>query len=274
MKKIVVLFLVTLSNVCFSQTNSLFERYDFNEIPWNKIELEISDSTLMELINKSTYLKYLRGSFGEGMTSFCHPVDIGNDLNIDIIFYWQTSLEDQLILYLNDGNKLNSSFSQYINLTKIESYLPSSGLKFYGITGLISGYPEASQLTEITIFPNGEYQIDGCVYYLDTQIPENFDMKIPFEVVNDKYRLRTKPLIENGKNDTDLGNLIGEFATGDTGLALAKSIDETGRVWWFVIMNNNIVKNNNYLHVDKDNSDVHRKKKVFGWISSRYVKTF
>jgi hypothetical protein len=274
MKKIIILFLVLSSNVVFSQNNILFDKYGFRDVPWTKFELSVSDSMLFELIEKNKTIKQLHGHLGDNIIDYCHPIDIDNDMNIDILFYWQTSIQHQLALYVNDGKILNKAFNQFINLTQINHCLPSSMLKFYGITGLISGYPEASQLTEISVFSTGKYEINECVYYLDTEIPEVFDIKIPFKVINDKYRLRTKPEIDNGDNDNDLGNIIGEFATNDHGIALAESKDQTGRIWWFVMMNNNISKDKSYLHVDNDNSGFHRKKKVFGWISSRYLKTY
>ena len=252
----------------------MFDKYEFKDVPWSKFELSVSDSTIFELINKNKTLKQLHGHLGDGIVDYCHPIDIGNDMNIDIIFYWQTSIQHQLTLYVNDGNVLNKTFDQFIDLTQINYYLPSSMIKFYGVTYLISGYPVASQLTEISIFPTKKYEINECVYYLDTEIPEVFDIKIPFKVINDKYRLRTKPEIDNGDDENDFGNIIGEFAPNDSGVALAKSKDETGRIWWFVMMNNNISKDNSYFHVDNDNSGYHRKKKVYGWISSRYLKTY
>lgn len=274
MKKIIILFLVISSNVVFPQKNILFDKYEFKDVPWTKFELSVSDSTLFELITKNKTLKQLHGHLGDNIIDYCHPIDIGNDMNIDIIFYWQTSIQHQLSLYVNDGNVLNKAFDQFIDITQVKYCLPSSMLKFFGITGLISGYPEASQLTEISIFPTGEYEINECVYYLDTEIPEVFDIKIPFKVINDKYRLRTKPEIDNGDSKNDFGNIIGEFATNDSGIALAESKDETGRIWWFVMMYNNISKDKSYFHIDNDNSGYHRKKQVYGWMSSKYLKTY
>ena len=92
----------------------------------------------------------------------------------------------------------------------------------------------------------------------------NYRYKI--EVLNSPYYLRATPEIINDEfhYHYEKGNIIAEFSKGDTGYALDQRTDNTGRVWYFVIMN---PPQGNGFH----NYDIDRHEKWLGWMSSRFL---
>ena len=104
------------------------------------------------------------------------------------------------------------------------------------------------------------------------EFPKNLTLNVKFKVVNDKYTLRATPEIKNEFPISDYyekGNLICELTKGDIGYAIASKTDETGRIWWFCIVESNIEKDDTFYHIRKNHSN----EKWFGWISSRFVET-
>ena len=264
MYKLITVILLAITHTCFSQTNLLFKPLEFKTIDWKNIQMDISDSTLRDLVNKSEILKGLYNNFGESILENCHPFDLNSDSYIDIVFYWQTSLQNQIIVFKNNGQILSKSYERFIDLTNIETNLDVTNIKLNGICYYQSVPPYAAGLFEINSNSTGDIVENEIVFYGETTIPLIFNKKQPFEILNDKYRLRISPEINNE-------NVICELAKGDYGIALASSTDITGRIWWFVKMDNNISKTTEYWHIDTDTKNI-RERKVLGWISSNYLK--
>ena len=94
---------------------------------------------------------------------------------------------------------------------------------------------------------------------------------IAFETINEKYTLRLTPKLDNETyfwGTDEQGNSIAIFPIGSTGTAMAENVDETGRIWWFVRMNNNKGNIGMFMHGD-NNEEPYR---CYGWMSSRYLK--
>lgn len=109
--------------------------------------------------------------------------------------------------------------------------------------------------------------------YRETELPKVISgSSILFQVVYEKYYLRLNPIVDkNQEYNEDLrinGNIAQTYTSGSKGYAIAEKRDLTGRVWWFVIMLNNLnikgtasVGSNNSVH----NYSI-------GWMSSKYLK--
>lgn len=102
------------------------------------------------------------------------------------------------------------------------------------------------------------------------------DKRMPvkkFIVINDKYKLRESPFINDTYNveDSDFehmpvyGNTLAMYSKGSKGVAIAEQSDETGRIWWFVIMNEDA--KTTYSRFYKDDTD-----SKMGWMSSRFLE--
>lgn len=94
-----------------------------------------------------------------------------------------------------------------------------------------------------------------------TQFPDSLSKPQKFTILNDPYTLRSSPFISKG-------NILTTFSTGDMGYALAEKSDKTGRVWWFVFVENNSNSKDktfyDYAYDDQYYS--------VGWMSSRFLK--
>jgi hypothetical protein len=109
------------------------------------------------------------------------------------------------------------------------------------------------------------------IHYLNlTEIPECFSLNIKFEVQNTPYILRATPEINDSEaiHNFERGNIVAEYGKEDRGIALASRTDETGRIWWFVVMekSNHSALFHNYA--------IFRSQKWAGWMSSKFLKAY
>jgi len=110
-------------------------------------------------------------------------------------------------------------------------------------------------------------------YHRITKIPGTYFTKvIPFIVLNNGYKMRINPEINNSQvfpDDSLRGNTMCDLAKGTKGIALAQSTDKTGRVWWFVQLDPNAQVSDTEFY---DEEDVKAKPAKIGWVNSRFVK--
>ena len=284
MRYFITLCLVLLFNVSFSQIQHLQNKYSDIDIDWSKFEVSMSKIEKEEFIFKFSKLKefvlHQGEEYKERFLDSYHIVDINRDNSLDIIQYRKkTALGEYLEIHINNNGELKSIYRQFGKILSINRETITSPIHLILFTCINSGHLTYS-FDDILILKEEKSNEISVIKESVLLYPENFEfpekqtISIPFIVKNDKYRLRSEPKIDNVeiKPPYKLGNLIAEFAEGDTGYALAEKKDETGRIWWFVIMDNNIKKDwNVYLHTDHEYEN-QRNMKVFGWISSRFVE--
>lgn len=74
-----------------------------------------------------------------------------------------------------------------------------------------------------------DYKLSSKLYYIEfTSFPDEIEMKKPFKVLNDVYKLRVTPTIDDTTSywhREELGNTIAEYSKGAKGLALAESTE-------------------------------------------------
>lgn len=249
---------------------------ELDEIPWEKIEITQSDSLLNNLFQMNPDLRNKNNDLMDLQRDYSHIVNLNNDQYPDLIVYWTALLnENMLEIYLNTGNELKRLIRRPGRITFFEKHSPLSPLRINLKTYQYSSPPFLAEYTELTFIPEqDDIIIENIDFYDNTRFPDQLSINIPFVVAQSKYRLRRTPIIDNGqlKAPNEAGNIIQELTTGDLGIALAEETDETGRVWWFVMMQNNIAKSaDNYFFINTDEPD-RIKNPVFGWISSRYEK--
>lgn len=94
---------------------------------------------------------------------------------------------------------------------------------------------------------------------------------IRFIVTNEEYRLRANPYIDDTTKNYDLnrtGNTIGLLKKGFKGTCYGESKDKTGRVWWYVVIDDEFELKDSYINYEYHYPKPH----LIGWISSRFVK--
>jgi hypothetical protein len=246
------------------------------DIDWSGIELQNSDSLVSSLIKMRADLNKSSQGYLDMQRSHSHAINLNNDILPDLAIYWTDYLNENLLqIFINNGDSLIKIFEKSGQITSIEKSLPTSPLLINLNTIRYSSPPFLAEYSTLAISPEGKIlSLKEIDYYQATKFPDEFNLNIPFKVKNDKYRLRMTPAIENGNDNPPLqsGNLIQELAQGDEGVALSSFEDQTGRIWWFAIIFNNIKKSpEGYLFVN-----VEKPQRInnlcFGWISSTYLE--
>ncbi|EHQ30160.1 hypothetical protein [Mucilaginibacter paludis] len=207
-----------------------------------------------------------------------HVVDFNGDGQDDLVFDGDSGGEPKVIAFILNtiaGFKIVFKDMQYVkrfdfdDKHRIESvYLQDPGCcdahmtfnKIYHIE-----YRLAKPVFK-RIYFTGHHQ--------DTYFPKTyFSEPFRFEVLNNHYKIRTKPMIDDTcttfiSGDPLKGDAIGELRKGTRGRAIASQADKTGRLWWLVELD---LKSKIKTSVFYDDEDMGISSKV-GWISSRYAK--
>ncbi len=246
------------------------------EVDWKGIELPNSDSIVGSLIQMRSDLNKGSEGYLDMQRGYSHAIHLNNDLLPDLVIYWTGYLNEKLLqIFTNTGDSLIKIFEKSGQITFIEKRLPSSTLSITLNTIRYSSPPGLAEYTTLSVSSDGKLiSLKETDYYQATKFPDTYHLNIPFTVKNNKYRLRMTPEIEDGANTPPLqsGNLIQELAKGDSGVALSSYKDETGRVWWFALVFNNVEKStDDYIFVNTE--DPKRiNNPCFGWISSTYLE--
>ncbi len=122
---------------------------------------------------------------------------------------------------------------------------------------------------------NGFKQIHHIKEFWTIKPPVNkLNSVTSFEITRTPYYLRSSPIIMNKADSSDIdrygvieGNILKKLSSGDRGYAVAHSIDDTGRIWWYVVITNH--KKSDYDIVGGWGNELDP---IAGWISSRFIK--
>jgi hypothetical protein len=270
--------------VSYCQIELIRDPWKNIHLEWSKIEITLTQEEKIDFLNK--YFDYEKNvnspntEPGSLDPNTFHILDLNGDFELDVIQYREsTSLGEYLVIFLNEKGKLNRVFNQYGKILRITRKSIHSPLEILIISCLNSGFLTYS-LDNINFIGRKEsleleiLKESTLIYPDELEYPEKQTINIPFRIKNDVYKLRKEPKIDSVdiKPPYKYGNLIAEFTKGDLGHAFASKKDETGRIWWFVAMENNIKKDwTKFNHCDNE-SEKRRNMRVFGWISSTYVE--
>lgn len=205
--------------------------------------------------------------------------DINADGRLDIIYNGDVGPpEPMVIIWENIGKKYRfvAAYSGYIESI---FYPNESNIPYFIIESDICCGNYVSEIFVLrTVIKNNNFSFEIMERYKNfnaLEFPEKLKMIKPIEfiTVKEKYRLRYSPSIVDTLDrslsdfmDQDVfGNIIAVFKKGSKGKAIASTIDETGRIWWFVIMSVNSKTSYNLFYNDKG---AHK----CGWMSSKYLK--
>lgn len=278
MKRITLLLLLFGSHWTFTQ-NSLntFERTDFSS--W---EVNINDSLRLkyiELFRNSTLYKtnidLYESKYLEGNICF---LDFDKDGLIDIVYegYLNGGESEYIVAFHHSNNGLEkileiAGYPVEVSDPKISESLHFK-IKNYGCCEDVISVIESYTFAYIDLQP--AFILKSKYSFMDLEqctFPENyFEKPIQFETINSRYTLRFSPEINDSTAYTSyiVGNGSAIYPQGSIGVALAEKIDESGRIWWFVYMKNNLKPIENNLHHGANNDQSYFS---YGWLSSRYV---
>ena len=239
---------------------------------WSQIETTIDPTYKQQLVFAYRNPSMVISNSVEDYVDWYHPVYLNQDTLVDFIYEGYLGGESLFVEFLENRNSrlvpVHKAQGRILNI--IRGTLSSGMLVFfeqYGCCDDLHNY-----IQQWTLVTNDQsiriYESEKTHYLNQTEIPECFDLSIKFEVLNTPYSLRATPEIVNGEFDYDYnkGNIIAEFGKGDFGIAYAQKEDDTGRVWWFVIMKPTKYQNNFHNYPTYKNGN------WAGWMSSRYLR--
>ncbi len=266
------LFLLLLASIV-AHAQSLLDQ----EPNWSAIEITLSKRTKDSLISKVSwgYSTGMIATYGERILNkpggYYHFLHLNADSLIDAVYSGPSVYEgNSFTLFINNGDSLKVAAGSQGTLLSISQTYPNSMVKLVLVRYGCCDEP-SNELLEVHFNPIENAIINSKGYYFidETEFPAMFTFRKPFMVVNKTYNLRGSPKIlddEPAGYHFEKGNIVATYNTGDLGMALAEKTDDTGRVWWFVLMN---PKWSYDYHIDKNLSD---NKGWYGWISSRYIE--
>jgi hypothetical protein len=206
-----------------------------------------------------------------------YKYDFSGDGNDDLIFISYCGGEEyRNYFWVKKENKYYYSGLAMGTLVKLYrtgdskslSVVTRGGFCCLGYIGFINLY---TPMIDNQVF---KYKLEKSVREVGQMVlPDNRMPAKRFVVKNDKYKLREQPVIDDKYDEQEsdfeqkpvYGNALAEFNKGSKGEAIAEKPDETGRVWWFVIMDPDAKAEYNRFYGDQKASKA-------GWMSSRFLE--
>ncbi len=276
MKKILVLHFLFLPFIIFSQTFDYSKSIDKLK-EWEEFTDENDKSEFVDNFKKTldkTNCIYLYSKLDE-----FHVIDIDRDGLKDIFYSGNCMTESGVIaVYRNNGNSFEELIGILGVIYQISDYCSNLPFSFTvndqaccgGFTNVFEKY--------VLILENEIYKYKLQLredWPYDIDFPEKYFKKsIAFKTTKEKYNLRLSPKIDNttemDRPYEDYGNTIRVYPENSLGVAIAEKKDETGRIWWFVRMNNKSIKELEYTSNIGNNS----KEPTYslGWMSSKFIE--
>ena len=295
---ITIAFLLVFSscNSSHDDVNEQDELIDDQRIDWpadtmlvSFKELDSASKKTVEVMMKSLqswdgFNEFLLEYYSDEIPSFFFEIDFNKDGLLDVVYYGPSGAEsDKLILYLNQNGQYEAFYDGYgyvVNFIFVDSILNTM---FTHVPGCCADHSFLQKEFRFALI-GGEFN-HNCVKTICSY--EAPDYKNAFanpkriEINATPYYLRHSPNIDNDTvfygNSSDnnwtewliVGNKIGTLKKGDKGIAIAYEKDDSGREWWFVILDADVRPKENFLEyaMEKDAKNFH----FSGWVSSRYI---
>lgn len=202
-------------------------------------------------------------------------VDINNDNLSDIIYSGPSAGEGNIVtFFIKNRSGYQSVFTLMQGIVKIEwknNMMDKIYSHDWGCCADQTLTNHVYQVNYSNTIPKLEKIWESVELEEFTTKPKNYwDSPKRFEITNEIYKLRGQPYIDNETENSNIeitGNTIGILEKGFKGTAYASSVDETGRIWWYVTIDSNYQTQDSYTNYSyKD-----YKPYLVGWISSRYI---
>ena len=249
----------------FSKGNYFFPDITFKDITFK----EVNKKNTLKIVKGLREYKRIFGPadiYDKG--NYFYLSDIDNDNTSELIYYGLIGAEGKwsIIWKVDHQNyQLCGELSGEITGISDSSYLSTWGP---GCCGSDCHFANLYRITE------DEIDFLRCtVIFNRVKIPDSLPIKKHIVINNTGYSLRAQPMINDNPDSTDMerygvlrGNTIVELGKGTVASATATYTDTTGRVWWFLIMDNpSEAKYNLYKKYKRE------KRQIGGWISTQHL---
>jgi len=212
-----------------------------------------------------------------------HFLDVNGDGKNDVIFDGQSGGEPREIdIFINDGTHYKKVFSVIQGIVKLDWQEGRLSRIFIRDWGCCDAYLEFHKIYDVrygkSIYPTFVQIYQSIVIY-EAKLPDSIlATPLPFEVLNQAYNIRSAPQkddtsYQHWNNDGDsqsivyTGNIVGKLVKGARGMALAKTVDNSGREWLYVEVDKEYLLVNDVIYTENKFPT-----KLKGWISGRFVK--
>ncbi|HMH33344.1 MAG TPA: hypothetical protein VK543_09960 [Puia sp.] len=201
-----------------------------------------------------------------------------------MIFDGQTAGEPREIeIFINNGIHYKKAFSVMQGIVKLNWEGGRLSRIYIRDWGCCDAYLEFHKIYNINYNKSNDptfEQIYQSIVIYEAILPDSIlESPLRFEVLNQAYNIRSAPQkddssFQHWNNDGDTqsrtyhGNIIGKLVKGARGMALAKTVDTSGREWLYVEIDKEYLLANDIIY-----SENKFPTKLKGWISGCFVKT-
>lgn len=205
-----------------------------------------------------------------------HFLDFDADGKRDIILIGNFGGEsDAVVFFRNNGLDYQETLFLLGNLVYLSDYQLGEPLSF-----AINHYGCCADMNDVfeSYVPVGHgddfrFELSQKISHLKSgTFPKEFMSPVGFYTTQEKYKLRMDPSIpEETGNFADYSQVAAVYPPMSEGVAIAKKEDATGRLWYFVIMENNQAPLEKSVHKGFNNTKPYR---TMGWMSSRFIEEY
>ncbi len=272
MKKFLHVFLIISSSHLLAQ-NSLFKG-NLNWADWEiPLSTELRKIRLDELIKTPKIPSFISRQYTAGANheSF-HFIDANSDSEMDVLYNGPVGNSDGIVVFIKSGSTYVLSNTLGGEIIELERSRLSGFLQFKILQNPCCPAEEQYRLVaQLSIRPNDVKLLTSVEYSYkqSTEVPITFFSPKPFVTTRTHYNLRAQPKIDRETNvwtEHIDGNVVAIYPQGSIGKAIAEKTDEKGRLWWFVVMENNIQPTKSLLVYKKPTN------MSVGWMSQRFLK--
>lgn len=274
MKVSIQISMLLMSFFSFSQDFIYFDiAKKFEWISYETVSSEVLQSNFDVLAeNPYSELKYLL----ENKATF-HLIDIDGDQVREVVYNgWNGGegemvvvyrlIKDQLVFVQNFLGRIVDIRSNESNQTRFLVY----------DYACCAGYVDHLQTFDFNPKTKMFEIVKSIAKINETEIPDNWIDTFRIKITKSPYNLRYSPEIKTGIANSfgyfepiKQENIAATYQAGDKGTVYAQAIDDTGRIWWFVLMDA-MPRSGENLFYEGNNLFVNYQ--PIGWISSKYVE--
>lgn len=275
MRNIAIIILITCYSVSYSQDLSHIHNKDFQ---WSQVEVRPFNAADVENLRHlhDKYFSFIDSdNLPEYLPAF-HLVDYDNDYDLDIFYHGWSGAESEILHIIENTGKTFEVVQSIWGAVKEVRYNNNriEEIEVYDYA-CCAGYVNHLQLWKQD--ESSAYQVvnDLAIIGIDL-LTDRLDKPVRFQVINTKYNMRTQPEIRELRENEgpftpiDGQNISATFVAGNTGTAIAEKEDNTGRIWWLVIMDH--MPDTQYPTIFYPGNNETESYKPVGWISSRFVE--